>query len=239
MIAASGPPGRLTDTQEHTWFRLCVFALVVFFVAGGGGSAWFQWRTKGVQHLHHRQLMDPAAPESRRHRSRRELTEGAVPVHVGMYVERISELSTSDATWAAVFDVWFRRRGDELNPADGFVVMDALHRGGHRVASDVHQADRCGPTIRPGRRRLACCGGQRLPREQLRAQHRRGRPGGHGQRSRHLHHPRHADRIDGVVYLYDRCGEVALSRRLDRTSFAIMATGFIGVNLLLVLAAAS
>src|SRR4030095_14943627 len=32
------------------------------------------------------------------------------------------------------------------------------------------------------------------------------------------------------LYLYDRCGEVELSRRLDRVSFAIMLTGFITAN---------
>jgi hypothetical protein len=32
------------------------------------------------------------------------------------------------------------------------------------------------------------------------------------------------------LYLFDRCGEQALSQRLDRTSFKILVTGFISVN---------
>lgn len=31
-----------------------------------------------------------------------------VPVKVGLYLERIPELSVKDMTWTAVFDVWFR-----------------------------------------------------------------------------------------------------------------------------------
>ena len=41
------------------------------------------------------------------------------------------------------------------------------------------------------------------------------------------------------LYLYDRCGEQELSRRLDRVSFIIVVVGFIAANLALVLAALS
>ena len=39
------------------------------------------------------------------------------------------------------------------------------------------------------------------------------------------------------LYLYDRRGEPELSRRLDRISFTIMLTGFVGANVMLALAA--
>ena len=40
------------------------------------------------------------------------------------------------------------------------------------------------------------------------------------------------------LYLYDICGEQALSKRLDRMSFKVMLGGFLGANLALILAAA-
>ena len=68
--------------------------------------------------------MDPAAPDPGVTAAAESAVDQATPVDVGIYVERIPEMSTRNATWTAVFDVWFRWRGDDLNPAEAFVVMD-------------------------------------------------------------------------------------------------------------------
>jgi hypothetical protein len=39
------------------------------------------------------------------------------------------------------------------------------------------------------------------------------------------------------LYLFDRKGEVALSQRLDRTSFSVVGAGFVLSNLAVILAA--
>ncbi len=41
------------------------------------------------------------------------------------------------------------------------------------------------------------------------------------------------------LYLWDRCGEEALSQRLDKVSFSIMLSCFVGLNLLLLIAASA
>ena len=41
------------------------------------------------------------------------------------------------------------------------------------------------------------------------------------------------------LYIYDRCGEEALSQKLDMVSFGIMVPCFLGANVLLLLAASA
>ena len=45
-------------------------------------------------------------------------------VRVGMYVDRIVELSVKDASWTVDFYLWFRWRGDAIPTFDGFQVID-------------------------------------------------------------------------------------------------------------------
>ena len=54
------------------------------------------------------------------------LPPGANPaqVQVGFYVDRIAELSVKDASWTVDFYVWFRWRGNAVQPGNGFQVID-------------------------------------------------------------------------------------------------------------------
>ena len=54
------------------------------------------------------------------------LPPGANPaqVHVGLYVDRIAELSVKDASWTVDSYVWFRWRGDGIQPGNGFQIID-------------------------------------------------------------------------------------------------------------------
>src|SRR5262245_59567949 len=79
-------------------------------------------------------LMDPAAPDPGVTAAAQSSTDKAVPVPVGVYVERIPELSTKDATWTVAFDLWFRWRGDDLKPAEGFVVMEGSIESREKLA---------------------------------------------------------------------------------------------------------
>src|SRR5262245_14144260 len=55
-----------------------------------------------------------------------ELPKGANPTHVnaGIYVDRIVDLSIKDASWTVDFYLWFRWRGDGVEPGNGFQVVD-------------------------------------------------------------------------------------------------------------------
>src|SRR5262245_51740493 len=122
MSTAADKQDQLSPRQERKWFGLWILALSATFVAAAGLSVWFEWQAKRQQESRNRQLMDPVAPDPGVTVAIKSSTGAATPVYVGFYVERIPELSIKDATWTVVFDVWFRWRGDDLKPADGFVV---------------------------------------------------------------------------------------------------------------------
>jgi hypothetical protein len=134
MTMPAEQKNRLTSSQERKWFRLWILVLMLFFIGAGGALSWFQWQTKRAEIHRHLLLMDAAAPDPGVTAAAQSSTDKAVPVHVGVYVERIPELSTKDATWTAVFDLWFRWRGDDLKPAEDFVVMEGSIESREKLA---------------------------------------------------------------------------------------------------------
>lgn len=123
----STPPDEqlhMTSGQERRWFRLWSTGLALFFILVGGTITFVQWSTRVEENRRHAQMMDPAAPDPGVTAAGESSTAGAVPVKVGIYLERIPELSIKEATWTAVFDIWFSWQGDALKPAEGFVIME-------------------------------------------------------------------------------------------------------------------
>lgn len=128
---------QLSPKQERKWFRLWILALGALFFVAAGASVFFEWQAKHQQIAANRRLMDPDAPDPGVTAAAESSTAEATPVHVGFYVERVPELSTRDATWTAVFDVWFRWHGDGLKPAEGFVIMEGSITSREKLA-DFH-----------------------------------------------------------------------------------------------------
>lgn len=74
----------------------------------------------------HRARMNPDAAESGTTPADLALPENADPalVDVGLYVDRISELSIKDVSWTVDFYLWFRWKGEAVRLADDFQVVD-------------------------------------------------------------------------------------------------------------------
>jgi hypothetical protein len=134
MASPTPPANQLTPRQERRWFGFWVVALVLFFLASSAHLLRLQWRERREQREHHRQTMDAAAPDPGVTAAATSSTAQATPVEVGFYIERIPELSIKDATWTVVFNVWFRWRGDEIKPAEGFVVMEGAIESKDKLA---------------------------------------------------------------------------------------------------------
>jgi hypothetical protein len=117
-------PNHLTARQERAWFRISTIVLVLFFVGTGAFLSWSQWQAKREDRTLWRLLMDPASPDPGVTAAEQAPTAGAIPVEVGVYVERIPELSIKDSAWSVVFDIWFRWQGDLQNPGEDFVLME-------------------------------------------------------------------------------------------------------------------
>lgn len=141
MITSTDQQGKLSSLQERQWFNVWVASLALFFIVAGAGSLTFLWRTKHAESTRHQQLLDPEGPDPGVTLADGSSTEQAVPVEVGFYVERVPELSTRDAHWTAVFDIWFRWRGDGVRPAEGLVVMEGTVESQEKLAEFHDEAN--------------------------------------------------------------------------------------------------
>ena len=130
----------MQNRQKRAWFAWWIVSLILFFVFVGTTATWLQWRHKYQAREQQRQLMDPSSPDPGVTAAESFATARAVRVHVGVYVERIPQLSIKDATWTVVFDIWFRWEGAGLNPAEGFVIMEGAIESKDKLAEE-HSPD--------------------------------------------------------------------------------------------------
>jgi hypothetical protein len=77
----------------------------------------------------HHERLDPHATEMGKTRidpQQLQALDGdkAVKVHVGIYIDRIVEISTKATDWTADFYIWFKWRGDKRHPGKTFQVVD-------------------------------------------------------------------------------------------------------------------
>ena len=124
MSTPADAQNHLTERQEKLWFRISTITLAMIFFVAGGVLSWSQLSAKREDRANQRLLMDPAAQDPGVTRAEETSTSAATPVHVGVYVDRIPELSIKESTWTAVFDLWFRWKGDIENPGENLVLME-------------------------------------------------------------------------------------------------------------------
>ena len=77
----------------------------------------------------HRERLDPQTTEKgktqiNRHQLHALDGNHAVKVNVGIYIDRIVEISTKATGWTVDFYIWFKWRGSKLNPGKTFQVVD-------------------------------------------------------------------------------------------------------------------
>ena len=69
---------------------------------------------------------------------------GAPPIEVriGAHIHRIRELSIASASWKADFDIWFRWRGDTVDPGKHFEIVNGAIESRELLASFVQDGER-------------------------------------------------------------------------------------------------
>lgn len=118
------PPDVVSSSNR---FWLALWLLVIFGVAGTAGyNASERLVANRVDSKRrHLERLDPTFLESGLKQDEVD-QEGAdpVPVAIGVYVDRIPELSIKDVSWTADFYVWFRWKGEEIDPGEKFQIVD-------------------------------------------------------------------------------------------------------------------
>ncbi len=109
-------------------------ALIVLWTLGVGGIFLFtliqvatsMYENRRDSQKRHAERMDPSVLESGLDPKDAELPPNARPVKVtvGVYVDRIIELSVKETGWRVEFYVWFRWTGLDFDPGELFDVID-------------------------------------------------------------------------------------------------------------------
>jgi hypothetical protein len=97
---------------------------LVLFTALQIGSAMYSNRTNADRR--HEERMNPEVLESGLEPGDAELAVNADPIEVqmGVYIDRIVELSVKETGWTVDFYVWFRWKGDNIKPGEDMQLID-------------------------------------------------------------------------------------------------------------------
>lgn len=120
------PGGQPTTSGGQTFLVAWTVGLTVMLTAMAVVTISTQQQHRIVTQERHRGRMDPVAVEPGVTAADQTLPADAVPVRVdvGLYVDRISEFSIRDLRWTVDFYIWFRWRGDSVQPGKDFRVID-------------------------------------------------------------------------------------------------------------------
>jgi len=113
-------------TRRHRIVLILWFVLIIGVASLVGVNACSRMITNRLEsNQRHVDRLDPKVLESGITQQETEQT-GAdpVPVHIGVYLDRIPELSVKDATWTADLYIWFRWEGDAVSPGENFQIVD-------------------------------------------------------------------------------------------------------------------
>ncbi|NBV46552.1 MAG: hypothetical protein EBR86_13170 [Planctomycetia bacterium] len=101
-----------------------IAVLTLFFIASGIGLATMQAMSRWAEHRTWQALMDPVEADPGLTTPVVGPTDQARRVAIGLYVERIIDLSIKDSRFGIVCDLWFAWEGDNLDPAARLVLVD-------------------------------------------------------------------------------------------------------------------
>lgn len=98
--------------------------LVLFFGGAGVLVGWIQSAERARQDNDWRAFLDPSAPDPGLTAADDIPADRARRVAVGLYLERITEVSIRDSRFRALVDIWFSWEGEGFDPTEHLVVVD-------------------------------------------------------------------------------------------------------------------
>ena len=120
---------KLTEKQGKIVIKAWAVFLVGFYLIAGSLASFKVYTDKVDSLQRHQERLDPYRTEAGKTRVELEaLKEGEadnyVQVYLGIYVDRIIEISTKATGWTVDFYVWFRWQDDAIDPGKTFQVID-------------------------------------------------------------------------------------------------------------------
>ena len=109
--------------------RLWVMLMLLFFVAAGYVAGHRVYEDRISSEMRQQERLDPSANEEGKTAVNSAVLNGVdadnyKEVRVGIYVDRIVEISTKATGWTVDFYIWFNWQGDGIHPGDYFQVID-------------------------------------------------------------------------------------------------------------------
>lgn len=126
MNDTSPPQPSVISLSGLRRFRVWVTFLIVFFVATGMLLGGMLASERSARDRGWRAVMSPHVPDPGLTSADDVATDEARRVTVGLYLERITELSIRDSRFRARLDLWFRWEGEPFDPLDQLVVVDGV-----------------------------------------------------------------------------------------------------------------
>ncbi len=126
----------MNASWESYFRRFKVYFLVLWVLAGLIGGAFLGYRLANNQRQNlntairnHTARIDAKVNEPGKTEAERTPPPGhqndvQVNVKVGIYVDRLPELSIKDSSWTADFYIWFRWKEENLNPGETFQIVN-------------------------------------------------------------------------------------------------------------------
>ncbi len=120
---------KLTEKQGNRVIAAWAIFLVAFYLVSGYLASTKVYTDRIESLERHLERMDPSRTEEGKTQvdlvtlKENDIGEHS-DVHMGIYVDRIVEISTKATGWTVDFYVWFRWQGDSIDPGKTFHVID-------------------------------------------------------------------------------------------------------------------
>ncbi len=123
--SASDSTGDVITSGQRFWLGAWLVVVLAVAALAGYDACERMLTNRQDSERRHVERMDPKFLESGLTQEELDQKDAKpVPVNIGLYLDRIAELSIKDSSWTADFFLWFRWQGDDIHPGENFQIVD-------------------------------------------------------------------------------------------------------------------
>lgn len=122
---AAEATGDTVTSRHRRWLNVWLVIVLTVAALAGYNSCSRMISNRRESERRHAERMHPGVLESGITQAEvDQIGSDPVPVRIGLYLDRLPELSVRDSSWTADFFLWFRWKGDAIHPGENFQVVD-------------------------------------------------------------------------------------------------------------------